>query len=326
METMVNPTIMTVSGPIDPSDMGFCHSHEHLFLAQGQSGQVNPALCLDDFNKTVEELNLFHRSGGTTIVDAQPLGCGRMAGNLVKASARTGVNIIAATGFHKLIFYPRGHWIYSQDEFELAELLISEWEKGMYVDGDQGLPTNRIPAKPGVIKTATDIEGVDQTYRRLFRAAALASRETGLPLLSHTEMGKGALEQVELFLTQGVPADSVIICHLDRKIEDTAYALRVAETGVYLEFDTIGRYKYHSDEEEAKFIVKMVEHGFEDRILIGLDTTRERMLSYGGDLGLDHILLKFLPLLREFGLPAQTIAKFTGANPAQAFANYQTKR
>jgi phosphotriesterase-related protein len=325
MHKMPANCIMTVNGPISNSDLGFCHSHEHLFLAEGQSAKLNPALKLDNFDKTVAELRLFKKSGGASIIDAQPVGCGRIAQYLVQASVNTGINIIASTGFHKLIFYPADHWIHSMNESELARLFISEFEDGMYIDGDSNLPTRRITAKPGVIKTASDIDGINGKYHRLFEAAAEACKETGAPILSHTEMGKAALEQIQLFTDYGISVDSLIICHLDRKVDDINYHLQVAETGVYMEFDTIGRLKYHSDEAEAKFIVKMVERGYEDRILIGLDTTRERMKSYGGSLGLDYISSSFIPLLKKFGLSDEIIKKFTVYNPARAFISNKNK-
>ncbi|MCX7708776.1 MAG: hypothetical protein N2484_02885 [Clostridia bacterium] len=315
--------IMTVQGAIPASSLGFCHSHEHLFLADGQSAKVHAALRLDDFDHTVEELELFKSIGGRSIVDAQPVGAGRIAGYLAEASIKTGINIIASTGFHKLIFYPQDHWIHTVDEDVLTQLYINELNLGMYTNADFEFPSRKLAFKPGIIKTASDMNGVDAQYKRLFSAAARASVDTGTPILSHTEMGKGALGQIKVFTDYGVPAESIIICHLDRTVEDIGYHLEVAQTGVYLEFDTIGRFKYHSDEAEAEFIVKMVEHGFEDKILIGLDTTRERMKSYGGSLGLDYIKTAFIPLLKEYGLKDETIQKFVIDNPARAFTKYK---
>jgi hypothetical protein len=70
---------MTVNGPIWSKQLGFCHSHEHLFIARGKLADINPSLCIDNFEKTVEELKLYKKSGGISVVDAQPVGCGRMA-------------------------------------------------------------------------------------------------------------------------------------------------------------------------------------------------------------------------------------------------------
>lgn len=318
-------SIVTVQGTIQRTDMGYCHSHEHLFLADGQSAKVHATLRLDDFDKTVEELMLYKEVGGVSIVDAQPVGCGRMADLQLEASRKTGINVIASTGFHKLIFYPEGHWVQTSSEDRLTDIFISELTLGMFINSDNEFPSQRVPALAGVIKTASDVNGVNDEYKKLFTAAAKASIATGTPIMSHTEMGKGALGQIKIFTDHGVPADSIIICHLDRTVEDVSYHLEVAKTGVYLEFDTIGRFKYHSDEDEAEFIVKMVSAGYEDRILIGLDTTRERMKSYGGSLGLDYIKTSFIPLLKSYGLTDGIINKFVVDNPAKAFSKFNNK-
>lgn len=312
-------SIQTVISSIPSSELGYCQSHEHLFIANGESARLVPSLRLDDLDKTSMELSIYKSLGGTSIVDAQPVGCGRMADYLYQASVRTGINIIASTGFHKLIFYPHDHWLHTIGDSDLVDLLISEINSGMYSQCDTSLPAQRIASKAGIIKTASDILGPLGKYQRLFAAAAEASTHTGVSILSHTEMGKGALEQIRIFTDHHVSVDSIILCHLDRVLNDIEYILAVAETGIYMEFDTIGRFKYHSDEDEAKFIVKLIENGYEDRILIGLDTTRERMKSYGGSIGLDYILTSFIPLLKDYGITDEIIKKITISNPAQAF-------
>ncbi|GGE27194.1 phosphotriesterase [Pullulanibacillus camelliae] len=313
-------TIMTVTGAIMPSEMGFCHSHEHLFLKGGHQTTIDPALKIDDFDKTVEELTLFKSVGGRTIVDAQPVGSGRNSKWLAEASQKTGVQIIASTGFHKLVFYPKDHWIYTSNDEGLTQLFIDEIQNGMYSDGENGWPKEQLTAKAGLIKTASDFEGVGGPVYRLFKAAAHAAKATGIPIMSHTEMGRAALDQIKLYSDFGLPADQLIICHLDRQMDNVDYLLHVASTGVFLELDTIGRFKYHSDEEEVEIILKLIEAGHEDQILFGLDTTRKRLKSYGGELGLDYLSKHFLPKLEIQGISKEIIYKIMYANPARAFS------
>lgn len=311
--------ITTVAGPIRPEEVGFCHSHEHLFLKKGPAAEFDPSLIMDDFAKSIEELNMFKALGGTTIVDAQPLGSGRHSQWLKDAAQQTGVQIIASTGFHKFMFYPDDHWIYSADADELTELFIDELDNGMYVDGERSWPIEQISAKAGLIKTASDIEGVGGPYYRLFKAAAQAASATGAPIMSHTELGKGALDQIKLLTDYGLNPDQLIICHLDRKMDNADYMLHVASTGVYIELDTIGRPKYHSDDEEIKLILKLIHAGYENQILLGLDTTRKRLKSYGGELGLDYLITTFIPKLEESGVSKALIRKMMYKNPGKAF-------
>ncbi len=319
-ETTTNAAIQTVTGLIQPNELGYCQSHEHLFVADGPTARKFPALRLDNLDATCAELELYREMGGRSIVDAQPVGCGRMADFQLLASNRTGVRIIASTGFHKLMFYPHQHWIHQIDTAHLTKLFAEEIQQGMYVRYDDSNPSEQINAKAGVIKTATDAEGPTGEYEKLFHAAAQAAVNTGATILSHTEMGKCALEQIRFFSDYSITSEAIVICHLDRILTDMQYLMEVASTSVYLELDTIGRFKYHSDEDEAKFIVKLIENGHEDQILLGLDTTRERMKSFGGAIGLDYMFLSFLPLLRSYGIDESIIRKFTFSNPAKAFS------
>ena len=103
--------IITVTGRIAPEELGFCQCHEHIAMSKGISYQINPALCIDDMEKSLEEAKRFHLAGGQSFIEAQPCGANRMALELRSLSEDSGVHIIASTGFHKLCFYPKEHWI-----------------------------------------------------------------------------------------------------------------------------------------------------------------------------------------------------------------------
>jgi predicted metal-dependent phosphotriesterase family hydrolase len=314
-------TVMTVLGPIKPSKLGFCHAHEHLFNDNAFLADSHADLILDDFCRTTEELALFRSIGGGCIVDAQPVGCGRRADWLVKASKATGVHIIASTGFHKPEFYPHGHWIHTLAEEKVLDIFLSEARGGMFAQADVCLPRGQITARPGVIKAAVDASGVSGRTAVLLSAAAECARLTGLPLLCHLEMGQFALETMRFLLECGIRRQSIILCHLYRKLDDPSRILRAAETGAYLELDTIGRFKYHGDDEEAQIVLELMRQGYGGRLLLGLDTTRTRMKSYGGSIGLDYIAVDFLPRLRKAGLPEETIHALMHENPARAYSN-----
>lgn len=320
----VLPKIQTVLGVLEPERLGFCHSHEHLFLAEGFPATLNPDLCIDDIELTVEELQTFRTSGGQAIVDAQPLGCGRMERELAEASERTGVHIVASTGFHKLAFYPRDHWIRTMDEEELAELFKSELVRGMLTGTDKGHPASeqavRLEAKAGLIKTAVDAERMADPDKKWFAAAAEAAKAAGAAIMCHTEGPDQALWLLDFYERRGIEPSRVILCHLDRRLERMDVNLELAGRGAYLEYDTIGRYKYHDDESEARWISAMLEAGHEDRLLLGLDTTRARLRSYGGGIGLTFLRNVFLPLLQAEGVTSAQMAKLMVHNPARAFA------
>lgn len=312
--------IQTVGGVMEVAALTFCQSHEHLAIRPGQSAKVNPALCIDEPSRTARELTEFRAAGGSTVVDAQPTGCGRDAAVLAALAAETGVQIIASTGFHKRCFYPEGHWLFRWEKAQLAELFAGEIREGMFLDGDGEEPQERSGIRAGQIKTA--LEAVfDGLSEKLFSAAAQAAQETGAALMIHTDPGADAPALLEFLEGLGVPPQRQIFCHLDRTCADLAVHRRIAARGAYLEYDTIGRFKYHSDEAEAAIFREMIEAGYESRLLFSLDTTRERLRSYTPEgVGLTYILEQFLPRLRAEGIGETSLEKICRDNAREAFS------
>ncbi|RIE00399.1 phosphotriesterase family protein [Cohnella faecalis] len=260
--------VRTVLGDVDSDRLGMVYSHEHLIISGGLGVQKNPDLRLNSVEKACEEVNDVKKHGISTFVDMMPLDCGREPADLMEIASQTGSHIIAATGFHKPMYYSDIHWVHRYNEQQIAELLVAEVEEGMDRHSYSGPVTERLTAKAGLIKGASDYNRIDKLSQKLFHAAAAAQLMTGAPISTHTEHGTCGLEQVELLLGDGVAPSKVIICHLDRN-PDFEYHRSVAESGVYLEYDNIGRIKYWPDSVIIDLIEKMIEYGFEDQILLG---------------------------------------------------------
>lgn len=314
--------IMTVTGAKAPDSLGFCQCHEHLMITKGVSYEHNPALCIDDLDKSMEEASEYLKAGGNTIIDAQPGGCNRDQRALFQISKQTGINIIASTGFHKLIFYPQEHWIFTSTVSELTRFFLHELQEGMYTHIDTGFHHEFTPIRAGIIKTALDREGLTPRYRCLFTAAASAALKAGVPVMVHIEQGADPEALLDFLLAEGVPADRIMFCHMDRAVEPLPFYTRVLEKGIYLEFDTIGRFHYHGDEEEAVLIGQLADLGYGDRLLISLDTTRSRLKSYNPDgVGLTYILHTFLGILRDHGISEEQITNLTHTNCIRLFTD-----
>jgi 5-phospho-D-xylono-1,4-lactonase len=93
-------TVRTVFGDLPAADLGPTdYYHEHLF-------QASPLLvgdALDSEAASGPEAVLLRESGFTTMVDATPLGLG--AKTLARISAKSGLNVVAATGAHCEVHY-----------------------------------------------------------------------------------------------------------------------------------------------------------------------------------------------------------------------------
>ena len=311
--------ITTVSGDINPSVLGFCQSHEHLSITRSFN-TAGLQQYIDDPEKNISELKLYYSAGGRALVDAQPVGCGRDAEMLAHISEKTGVHIIASTGFHKLSFYHENHWVHSANEDQLRELFISELNQGMYLDGDTAFPLRQGSAKAGQIKTALDTENLSPRYQKLFTAAAEAAKAADCAFMVHIERDSDPLQLARFLARLGLPGDRIIFCHLDRAVADINVHKEICEQGIYLEYDTIGRPKYHDDEKETAIILELLKAGYEKQLLMSLDTTRSRLASYGGAPGLGYILNVFIPMLLQKGITETQIKGFFVENPARVFA------
>lgn len=312
--------VRTVLGDIDPQALSYTQCHEHIFIEQDKSAEVSDVLLIDDLDKSTRELAAYKRAGGAAIVDAQPVMAGRMAEWQVAASKAAGVHIVASTGFHKTVFYYPDSYIFRLGMQEIAQLYRNEIEKGMIGSRTHGHVMTT--AQAGLIKVAVDRNGIyaDAIYEKLHTAAAEAQVRTGAPLMCHIEQGADAMEVVDFYLSAGVRPERLWIAHLDRARYDAEFHKAILARGVYLEYDTIARFKYHSDEDELKLIRAILDAGYEDRLLIGLDTTRARLKSYGAKTGLDYILTVFLPYMLENGVTKKQIEKMTVKNPRAALA------
>ena len=111
----------------------------------------------------------------------------------------------------------------------------------------------------------------------------------------------------------------MLFCHMDRSSPDLRQHHFLLKQGAYLEYDTIGRFKYHSDQDELQLIQQVLDWGFERQLLLSLDTTAQRLKHYTPDgIGLTYLLHSFLPMLKNSGVPEKTIDKICRENCASA--------
>src|SRR6476469_6231724 len=179
---MGSRVIMTVTGPIDPGELGPTDSHEHLFLRT----PAQPDDTMDDLDRALAELEEGWASGLRAVVDLTPIGLGRQAQLLREAARRTGMTIVGATGYHRDAHYSAGDWVFKASGEELAARVVADLRDGM--DGTD--------VKAGVIKGGASLDGPSDHEARRLRPVAAASAQTGAAVVIHTEAGTGGPEIV----------------------------------------------------------------------------------------------------------------------------------
>ena len=97
-------------------------------------------------------------------------------------------------------------------------------------------------------------------YAVLLSAAARAAAGSHVPLMIHTEKGLHVMEALEICYRAGLKPENIIVCHVDRQASDFGPHDRIAAEGVWLDFDTVGRFKYHSDAEEVALLQHLMPY------------------------------------------------------------------
>ena len=301
MKQPPTPTfVRTVLGDIPPEAMGLTYSHEHIIIDESYPTLDNPLFLLNDVDKVSEELKNFFDAGGRTMVDTMPADCGRNVLKLAEVSRRTKVHIIAATGIHLEMYYLPNHWRYAYTEEQLTQLFIDDVAIGVDVNDYNGPFVSRSPHKAGMVKLATGDERITPHQEKIFGAVVNTHRETGVPILTHSNFGKHALDQVVLFEKLGADLRHVVISHVDR-YQDIGYHRELLQTGVKVEYDSAFRWK--GEENWTYKILEALLPDFPDQITMGMDAAKSSYWnSYGGHPGLNFLLITFKKELGEMGL------------------------
>ena len=313
-------TVRTVLGDIDSSQLGRTNAHEHLFIRDGLIVLLEPDYRLDSEANALSEVADFRAHGGQAIVDTSPLGIGRHPEGLVKVASETGVHVIASTGFHKPRYYLDSHWRNRLPAEQIAQLFVEEINVGMDLYSFEGPVRETASARAGLIKMASDYQRFSAATWVAFEAAGVAHTATGAPILTHTEMGTMAQQQLDLLGKYGVSPNHVVLSHVDRN-PDWKLHRDIAQRGAFLEYDGPGRVKYFPENTIIELIAKMFELGLGGQILLGGDTAqRSYWKANGGATGIAYILEQFIPRLRREGFAEQQIEAMLVHNPARAFA------
>jgi predicted metal-dependent phosphotriesterase family hydrolase len=310
--------VRTVLGDIEPSQMGVTYSHEHIVIEESFPVLQNPDFLLNDTAKISAELKEVYIAGGRTMVDTMPAACGRNVIKLAEVSRLSRIQIIAPTGIHLPVYYPPRHWQFYLSEEQLTQLFIDDVVIGIDRYDYSSPVVERTSHKAGMIKLASGDESFDDNLKKIFRAVVATHKKTGVPILTHTNAGKHAVEQAELFYQLGADLSHVVISHVDR-CNDLGYHQALMQTGVRVEYDSAFRWKPGGENFTFLLLEKLLSD-YPDQITVGMDAARHTYWkSYGGKPGLTYLLTDFITELHKRGL-ADYQKKIFIENPRQLYA------
>jgi phosphotriesterase-related protein len=314
--------VHTVQGPMDASKLGFTLPHEHICVSSPGFWQVWPEYFGGRayfIGHVVTKLKTMRDEGVETIVDVTPVDVGRDVRLLEEVSRKSGMHIVACTG----------HWLAPSSSMnartveELANFFVLEIERG--IEGTD--------IRPGVIKVATDHEGVTPFLEKALRAAARASKATGIPVTTHTYAADRIGEkQADIFESEGLNPAMVCLGHCD-DTDDMSYLTGLLKRGYtigmdHLTWGTRSATGVLSWQQRGQCIKKLIDAGFCNKMFLsndwyfGISTAGAGAMEAMEKRNPDGMLFstrKVIPYLKQLGVTDQEIRTMTIENPRRFF-------
>jgi phosphotriesterase-related protein len=338
--------VMTVTGPVDIDDLGIISPHEHILSAfdgpglwpdashrpdlvwgsmtMENLGVVRRNYCairedciLHDIGDACYEMELYKRAGGGTVMDASCYGIHGLPAGLKEVSERTGVYIIAGTGFY-------------------VDKALTEEEKSLGLEGmydvmmrdlTVGFPGTGV--KAGFIGEVATSNTMTWAEENCMRAAARAQRDTGVSMNVHVCAVPHLCRKIlHIFKEEGVDLSKVVFAHFDGSTVE--FFREMAGHGITCEVDSFGVefyadngsfdsdtpwYTSGTDETWVRLIKDFVDAGLDGSLVLSQDVcTRMQQARYGG-YGYAHVLENIVPMLEHIGIKKSVIDEIIRENP-----------
>ena len=315
MSSVSTGRVNTVLGAIPTAELGLVAIHEH--IGYGMPGSELDTTWWkspeEHYAATVPKLRQFHEYGGGTFVDATGICNGRDINYYQSLSEKTGVHIVASTGFvggdTALPFFERASVEYLVDQF-VHEITVGIGSSG---------------GKAGIIKVGVSRGGrMTDLDKRIYRAAARASLATGVPVLTHLAID--AENAIAIFNDEGLDLDRVLFGHVDDGVNaDKTRDTWIAGQGGRIGFDTFGYETELPDppvwarprKDRLDHFLRFIGAGHLDKVLASADANCSP-LGWPGVKGhtVNYIFEDLIPDLRATGMDEATITRIFVENPA----------
>jgi phosphotriesterase-related protein len=320
-----NAIIRTILKDLHPEELagGPTLFHEHMSLAadfmprwiaiaraqaaRGKQNATPPAppsnqpYFMEDLDLMVEEIKTAQKDGVACLVDGGHEDMGRKLDFLKQLSERSGMPIVASTGFYTQPFYPPEIGSWSEDQ--IAQDLIHK--------------ANTQPV--GALGEIGSWDEITDDERKVFRAVAKVHMATNLPIFTHTGIpGKSAMEQLDILEKGGVKPRSIVIGHLGNLADpDVKVQREICKRGAFIGFDRQGG---PGDAQQVPMVVKLIEEGYADNLMFASDFSSAAQLKRNNGAGYAKAVTVFAPKLRAAGVKEEVLHGILVDNPRRFLA------
>lgn len=318
--------VNTVLGPVESGALGPTLIHEHVTVADHS---LRFALGERFYNaQRVEDtaVQMLTRAredcGVRTIVDGTAINLGRDLGLLQRVARRSGVHIVASSGF----YFQDDPWLSFIKRDQAYDVLLDECENGMEGTG----------VLPGILKCAVGEPGFTRVIRMVFNATGRVSAKTGLPIFVHTTpSAKDGHEALDLLEAAGADLRRVVAGHCGDST-DYDYLESLLKRGCYLGIDRFAHWHREPDglQWRTGVVVEMVRRGWAQRLLLSHDLSaytgfNETMAHLNRP---DHVMTlksdycvvheKVVPLLLQLGVGQDDVDQMLVHNVQNLFEGH----
>jgi phosphotriesterase-related protein len=255
------PTVETTGGPVDVDDLGLTLIHEH-FRTTDEAGRFQFPHLYDEqaeWDVALADANAVKGHGVRTVVEPSAMFLTRDAAFSKRIADESGINVVLATGIYTYDHLPQ--FLANRDEDAVAAIFLHELEHGIQGTG----------IKPAFVKCAADAPGVTPNIEKVHRAAARASKQSGKPIMAHSQPSSGTgLEQMRIFDEEGVDPATVHVAHTG-DTDDLDYIERLLDTGCWIGMDRYGLDIFLPTEARNATVLALLERGYADRMFLSQD-------------------------------------------------------
>jgi phosphotriesterase-related protein len=325
------PSVETVLGPVDTSELGRTYMHEHVFVLTPDVQQNYPDQWGSENDRVADaitKLKALAAQGIRTIADPTVVGLGRYIPRIQRIAEQVPeLNIVPATGCYTydqipFFFQHRGPALNAALGMEVPDPMVDMFV-GDITDGIAGTGV-----KAAFLKCAIDHQGMTDGVARVMRAVARAHRHTGAPITIHTHPGAHTgFAARALLAEEGVDPTRVVLGHSGDSA-DIDYLSELADDGFILGMDRFGINIETTFEARADTVVEMCRRGYSDRMVLSHDAScyidwidPNVVAIMATQWHYLHIHDDVLPYLREHGVTEQQIDSMLVDVPRRYFEN-----
>ncbi len=307
--------INTITGPIDPSEMGFTLMHEHIITINWSLREAFPHWVDREqvVKDAVKKVKAAKDVGVDTMVDLTAINLGRDIHIMQEVADKAEMNVIATTGFYYQEEPSLAHWE--------ADAIVAE----ILPDVEKGIAGTS--CKAGLVKCATDKAGVTGYTEKMVRVASRLHKATGVPISTHTGFAEqqGTLQQ-DIMEDEGVDLSRVVIGHCGFH-QDLDYLERIMKRGSYIGMDQFayGPDVSSPDDMRVDTIAALCKRGWAKRMVLSHDagcyskTFGHERPDFATNWHFCYVSEGIVPALLKAGVSQEEVDKMTIHNPRAVF-------